>query len=34
MEIKFDNITKIQWFKTIENEGRIEPVYDGASDDE
>ena len=34
MEIKFDNITRIQWFKTIDNEGRIEPVYDGASDEE
>ena len=34
MEIYFDNITKIEWFQTIEQDGRIEAVYDGASDED
>ena len=34
MDIKFDNITKIQWFQTLEQDGRIEAVYDGHSDEE
>ena len=34
MDIKFDNIQKVQWYQTIEKDGRVEPVYDGASDEE
>ena len=34
MEIKFDNIAKIQWFQTIETDGVVESVYGGESDED
>lgn len=34
MEIKFENISKVQWFQTIEENGVVESVYDGASDED
>jgi len=34
MDVTFDNIARIQWFETIEKDGRVEAVYDGAVDEE
>lgn len=36
LDIMFDNISKIQYFETIDNneQGVVEAVYDGASDED
>ena len=34
MDIKFDNISKIQYFQTYEDDGRVESVYEGVTDED